>query len=151
MKISSDLVQSIGIIVTLIITLFQLIQHRKDLRSAMITTISERNDSLLQDITNNWRAIKNFSKPFNHKQSNLFSDPRVSLMYRVINFFDEMFHYYQQGYINKGTWELYQTTLNNFFTERFPISFWNHVRYEYNEELQRIVDEVISRHVSSEI
>lgn len=141
-----DLIQSIGIAISLIATVYQLWIHNKSLRMSIVTTISERNDALLQDIEQNWRAIKTFSKPFNRRMRNRFSDPRVALMYRTLNFFDEMLYYHQLGYINKGTWDLYQNTLCNFFTEKFATSFWEYARQEYNEELQLIVDKAINRY-----
>jgi hypothetical protein len=110
---------------------------------SIVTTISERNDALLQDIAANSKMIKSFTKPFNTKSPNMFADPRTALMYRTLNFFDEMLYYYQQGYINEGTWSLYQNTMCNFFTEKFAKSFWNHVRHEYNDELQKAVDRAV--------
>jgi len=138
-----DWLQSLGIVISLIATIFQMRMYIKNLRMSIVTTISERNDMLLRDIAANSMAIRSFSKPFNKKAHNMFADSRVSLMYRTLNFFDEMLYYYQQGYINEGTWSLYQNTIRNFFTENFAKSFWNHVRQEYNEELQQTVDRAI--------
>ena len=141
----TDRLQSAGIVISLLATVYQLWIHNKSLRMSIVTTISERNDALLLDIENNLRAIKTFSRPFDRKKRNRFSDPRVALMYRTLNFFDEMLYYHQLGYINKGTWELYQNTLCNFLTEKFAVSFWNHARQEYNQELQTVIDKAISR------
>lgn len=138
-----DWLQSLGIVISLVATIIQMRIYIKNLRMSIVTTISERNDTLLQDIAANSRVIKGFSRPFDAKAHNVFADPRVALMYRTLNFFDEMLYYHQQGYINKGTWELYQNTIRNFFTEKFAKSFWNHARGEYNTELQQIVDRAV--------
>jgi hypothetical protein len=144
-----DWLQSLGIIISLAATVIQMRIYIKNLRMSIVTTISERNDTLLQDIAANSGVIKGFSKSFNAKVRNLFADPRVALMYRTLNFFDEMLYYYQQGYINKGTWELYQNTIRNFLTENFAKSFWNYVRSEYNEELQKIIDDAIGKTIKT--
>jgi hypothetical protein len=139
-----DWLQSLGIVISLIATVIQMSIYIKNLRMSIVTTISERNDALLQDIAAHSGVIKGFSKPFDREARNIFADPRVALMYRTLNFFDEMLYYHQQGYINKGTWELYQNTMRNFFTEKFARSFWIQARGEYNTELQQIVDRAIS-------
>ncbi len=139
-----DLIQSLSIVASFLFTIYQIRLAVKTQKMAIVTRISERNDSLLQDIMSSPQIFKEFSKPFDSATQSFFADPRVAIMYRTLNFFDEMLFYYYQGYINKGTWDLYQTTMRRFFGEPFAITFWNSVRGEYNEDLQKCIDKAIA-------
>ncbi len=141
-----DIIQSVSIVASFLFTVYQIRLAVKTQKMAIVTRISERNDSLLQDIMASPEVFKKLSRPFDPKEHNIFADPRVAIMYRTLNFFDEMLFYFHQGYINKGTWELYQITMKNFFSEPFSISFWNSVRGEYNEDLQLCIDRAMESH-----
>lgn len=136
-----DLIQSFSIVFTLIVTVIQMIYYSRNQKISIVTRISERNDALLQDIVANAKIFQSFSKPFDPKKNNVFNDPRVSIMYRTLNFFDELLYYYHKGSINKGTLALYKKTLQVFLDKKFAISFWNHVRDEYSREFQDLIHE----------
>jgi len=138
-----DIIQTLGIIFTIVVAIIQMRFYIKAERISVVTRISERNDALLNDIIAHYENIKNFSKPFNPKSTIYFGDPRVSVMYRILNFFDEMFFYYNQKLINKHMWNLYQNTLKKFISNRFANTFWKYARDKYSPSFQVIIDSII--------
>lgn len=136
-----DLIQSGSIIFTLIVTVIQMIYYSRNQKTSIVTRISERNDALLQDIVANAKVFESFAESFDPHKQNIYNDPRVPIMYRTLNFFDELFYYRQKGSINKGTFNLYQKTLQMFLEKEFAKSFWKHVRDEYSPEFQKVVDQ----------
>jgi hypothetical protein len=140
-----DIIQTLGILFTIVVAIIQMRFYIKAERISVITRISERNDALLNDIIAHYKNIKNFSKPFNSKSTAYFGDPRVSIMYRILNFFDEMFFYYRQQLVSKHVWDLYQNTLRKFISNRFAATFWQYARDEYNPGFQAIVDSIIEK------
>lgn len=139
-----DIIQTLGIIFTIVVAIFQMQIFIKAEKASIVTRISERNDALLNDIIVHYETIKNFSKPFNPKMAVCFGDPRVSTMYRILNFFDEMFFYHKQRFVSKHTWELYQSTLKKFVCNRFATTFWQYARDEYNPGFQAFIDSIIT-------
>ena len=140
-----DIIQTLGIVFTILVAIIQMQVYIKAEKVSIITRISERNDALLNDIIVHYETIKNFSKPFNPKMTVYFGDPRVSTMYRILNFFDEMFFYHKQRFISKHTWKLYQSTLKKLISNRFARTFWQYARDEYNPGFQVFVDSVIAK------
>lgn len=138
-----DLIQTLGIITSLIVTIVQMRLYIKGERVSIVTRISERNDALLDEIIDNINAIKRLDKPFDVNKPGYFSDPRVSITYRILNFFDEMYYYYYQGFLAKRTWTLYQLTMKRLLDNIFARTFWEHVRNEYNKEFQGFVDQLM--------
>ncbi len=140
-----DLLQSIGIVFTLAATIIQMRLYLKGERISIVTRISERNDALLNDLIRNAQAVKGFDKPFKPARGGYFADARVSIMYRILNFFDEMSYYRGQGYISENTWSLYENTVKRFLDNQFAQTFWKHVRDEYSRSFQAFIDQTISR------
>jgi hypothetical protein len=135
-----DLIQSAAIVFSFIMTFVQLYLYLKEKRISIVTSISERNDALLNDLITHAASIKKLDKPFKAEARGYLADPRVSIMYRIINFFDEMFYYYRQGFLSKQAWNLYQVTMNRLLGSEFAKTFWAHVRNEYNEDFQACVE-----------
>ena len=140
-----DLFQTVAIIVSLVMTIIQMRLYLKGERISIVTRISERNDSLLNDLIANAAAIKQLDKPFKVDVGGYFADPRVSITYRILNFFDEMYYYYDQGFLAERTWGLYQITMNRLLGNLFAKTFWAHVRDEYNQEIQVFVDKIFDQ------
>ena len=138
-----DLIQTVGIVISLIVTIWQMRLYIKGEKVSIVTRISERNDALLNEIIINIGAVKRLNQPFKNNTHNYFSDKRVSIMYRILNFFDEMFYYYREGFLAQRTWDLYQLTMKRFLNNPFSKTFWAHVRNEYNEQFQAFVDKNI--------
>lgn len=140
-----DLFQSIGIAFTMFATIIQMRLYLKGERISVVTKISERNDALLDDLIRNAQAVKGFDKPFKPASGGYFSDARVSMMYRILNFFDEISYYRRQKYIDENTWLLYENTVRRFLDSQFAQTFWQYVRDEYNREFQAFIDQTINR------
>ena len=138
-----DLFQTVAIIVSLIVTIVQMQLYLKGERISVVTRISERNDALLNEIIVNISVVKKLDKPFKANTHAYFSDPRVAITYRILNFFDEMYYYRRQRFLAKSTWDLYQLTMKRLLDNRFSKTFWEHVRNEYNQDFQHFVDENI--------
>jgi hypothetical protein len=139
-----DIIQTIGIVASLTFAIIQMRFYIKAEKISVVTRISERNDALLNDILEHHGHINEFSKPFGPQKGQYFSDPRVCIMYRILNFFDEMLYYHEQKLVSEQTWELYQSTLRKFLDNPFARSFWECARDEYNPALQRLVDKVFA-------
>lgn len=135
-----DLIQTVAIIFSLVVTIVQMQLYIKGERVSTVTRISERNDALLNEIIINVNAVKKLDKPFEIDKHGYFSDPRVPITYRILNFFDELFFYYRQGFLAQRTWDLYQPTMKRLLDNPFSRTFWAHVRNEYNKEFQDFVD-----------
>jgi hypothetical protein len=135
-----DILQTLGIIFSLGAAIYQMRLYIKAEKISIVTRISERNDALLNDLLSHIEEVRNFCEPFKAGEGVYFSDPRVSIMYRILNFWDEMFYYRKQEYMDDGTWQLYRRTLHNFVDNPFAASFWEHVRGEYNPRFQEYVD-----------
>ena len=135
-----DLIQTLAIIISLIVTIVQMRLYIKGERVSIVTRISERNDALLNEIIVNINAVKRLDQPFEVNKHGYFSDPRVSITYRILNFFDEMFYYYREGFLAERIWDLYQPTMKRLLDNPFSKTFWAHVRNEYNKEFQAFVD-----------
>jgi hypothetical protein len=140
-----DIIQTLGIVFTIVVAIIQMRFYVKAERISVITRISERNDALLNDIIAHHENIKDFSKPFDSKSTAYFGDPRVSIMYRILNFFDEMFFYYKQRLVSKQMWDLYQNTLKKFISNSFGNTFWQYARDEYNPDFQAVIDSIIAK------
>lgn len=143
-----DVFQTVAIVISLVITIIQMQLYLKGERISIVTRISERNDSLLNDLIANASALKKLDKPFNVDAHEYFADPRVSITYRILNFYDEMYYYNSQGFLGKQTWNLYRVTMNRLLGNLFAKTFWAHVRNEYNQKFQAVVDEVINQESS---
>ncbi len=135
-----DILQTLAIIFSLAVAVYQMKLYVKAEKISIVTRISERNDALLNDLLAHIDGTKKFSEAFKPGEGVYFSDPRVSITYRVLNFWDEMFYYRRQDYMEESTWLLYRNTLRNFMSNPFASSFWEHVRGEYNPHFQEYVD-----------
>lgn len=140
-----DIIQSVAIVVSFIVTFIQIRLYLKTERVSIVTRISERNDALLNDLITHAAAIKKFDKPFKADAPGYLADPRVSITYRMLNFFDEMFYYYKQGFLTKRTWDLYQVTMTRLLDNRFVKSLWANIRDEYHPDFQAFVDQSFSQ------
>lgn len=138
-----DLFQTVAIVVSLIVTVVQMQLYLKGEKISVVTRISERNDALLNEIIVNIGVVKKLDQPFKASARAYFSDPRVAMTYRILNFFDEMYYYRRQRFLAKSTWDLYQLTMKRLLDNRFSKTFWEHVRTEYNQDFQHFVDENI--------
>lgn len=143
-----DILQSLGIVFSLVVAVYQMRLYIKAEKISVVTRISERNDALLDDLIAHHVEIRNFAQPFNPEEKAYFGDPRVSIMYRILNFFDEMFYYHRQDFVAPETWRLYRNTLRKFLDNPFAETFWAHARDEYNPGFQEFVTSVFENRPS---
>ena len=140
-----DLVQTLGIVLGLALTFFQMRANNKTLRVSIYATISERNNELTRIFFDNPKVLRNLSRVYKKPKDSFVLIPESALCYQLLNFLDELHYYFQKKVIDKSTWKAYLASSKRLVSPLLYVKgFWEDVRDEYSENLQNEIDQLFN-------
>jgi len=138
-----DFIQSLGIILTLILTVIQMWFYNKSLRASTLATIMARNDEINRVFIQNPELFVKLNESYPEVANRESSDARPLVLYSLFNLYEELHLYRKYGYVDEEIWEAWRNSMAKIFNYRYASGFWKEVKSEYRKEFQFFVDTLI--------
>lgn len=138
-----DIVQTVGIALTLLLTILQLRMHTNSLRVSISSTIGEWSDGINKDLMDSPDLITKFSESYPGQEKIKANDKRPFVFYRILNFYSTLYFYRKQGYVDETTWRAWTKGTKKILTSPYGSGFWKDVRLEFEDEFQTFIDNLV--------
>lgn len=138
-----NIIQTFGIVLALVLTIIQIKKTDARVQLSIDSAINNRTDDLNNTLLENPDVLAGLSRPYQRSDESYSSDMRSIMVYRFLNFFDELFYYKKKNLLNETTWVNYLRSMKKFLRQPYCIGFWKDARTEYEKDFQTVVDEIL--------
>jgi len=136
-----NLIQSIVVIITLGITLWQMNKSNKVTKSQVISTLHQRLDNINSLAFNNPELYNRLLLDYDPIKDQYSSLNSYVDMTRT--FFYELYYHNKKGLLGKDEWKSWEQSIEDFLTLPYVSSYWLNKRVDYALEFSDYIDKII--------
>lgn len=141
-----DIIQTIGIIITLTLTIIQLRVYSKTAKASTYPVIMRRLDEINRVLIEYPDIMAKLSESYPGRGNTPPDDRRPGLLYMILSFYEELYFHNKYGYMEKEIWEGWVRSMKRIFKQPYAAGFWKDVRYEhYGANFDTFIDGLIEQ------
>ena len=143
-----NIVQTIGVIFTLVFAIVQMRKSERASKSNSMTNIYHRLDMINSLEFQNAELLKELSRPFNEKED--IHKPMNSYLDMVKTLYYELYIQHKKfKQIDRDEWKVWEITITKFYSQPYVSGYWMMNRDEYEKGFAQFIEDIIERNKKS--
>ena len=144
-----DIIQSVGIVCSIVLVLWQMRLQVKELKAAKSAMLTAKMDEINRLLFEHPEILPALSQAYPRRAS-ARGDRRRHLMLMWFNAIEQAFlNYRRYKLVEKSGWEAWMRILTSYLYLPYVRAHWERTKIEYAAEFQRFVNDLLAEHDES--
>jgi hypothetical protein len=142
----TDLLQTIGIIVSIVFAIWQMRVLTQYTRAATAAAIVNKYDDVNRLIFDNPGLFRRMSEPYRDPELDDDSDRMDTLAAMIFNAIEQVYTQHQRyQLVTEADWTIWERALAHHLQKRYLREWWSHNDIQYGPNYRKAVDKVLKR------
>ena len=135
-----DVIQSVGIVITIVIAIWQMRLQIKSTQASIYASILERMREINRLSIEYPEVVAKLSEPFPQNSDIAAGDQLSGIMFTILNLYEELFYHHKKGYIDDEIWDGWTKTIQKDVKLPYAMGFWEKVKEQYGTSYRDFIN-----------